>query len=208
MKNYWMKPVTVVAEKQTISSAKTSQIIANEVQREAIFALERHVFGSKDGYFKWRESGKPFPPEYKTAKNFILNYPWGNEEFFNAFIQMIPKAQIISESVNSTIDSEESIVETKAPSISVDAFLAECIRMDGKRGTRRRGTFRDPLIYENYVKRAREVQSRARSTNYNESMVSEIIVQYTERYNEKFETSFEVYHSKKIYSKKRDGERV
>ena len=209
MKAYWMNSEIKINEatERPVAKKRFNEIEATETQRNAIFALQRHVFGSKEAYFAFRESGAEFPKWYRDFKNFILllNGDFCNEEFFAELIKLCPKAQLISEEIK-TADNECAGDGTKSESITIDARLAKYIRMDERKGTRARSTARNPLLRQTYVARVSVVQSRARATNYNETEVRRIAEIYTEMYNAKFGTNFEVYHSNKKTAKVAESE--
>ena len=172
MKSYWMnEPV----QKERIEKKKTTtDIIATSVQREAIFALERHVFGSKEAYFDFRESGKPFPGEYKAAKNYILNYPWGTMEYFENFIQSIPTL-------------EESAGYSLTAKFATKKYMSE---------TDRKRPIKNPKSFHTYKARVSSLQSRLRKKNMSESEIRAYVDTYTTEYNTQFNTNFESYYSR------------
>lgn len=175
-----MKPYFINETKKEINEKKVSEkkkttadIIATKVQRDAIFALEHHVFGSKEEYFKFRESGKDFPGEYKAAKNFILNYPWGTAEYFEKFISGIP-----------TLEESNGY---KLTGKFISKKYSEGERLPKKP---------NPKSFQTYKSRVSSFQSRLRKQEYSESIIKEMVNVYTDSYNTKFNTNFDPYYSK------------
>ena len=117
MKAYWMSENKneSTATTNVIASKKSfNEIKANQRQAEAILALQNHVFGSIDGYKKFRESEEEFPKFYRNFKNFILlcNEEEFDKEWFTNLVCLCPKVQVLSTNLHSKNDLTESCNET------------------------------------------------------------------------------------------------
>ena len=117
MKAYWMsenKNENTDATNVIASKKSFNEIKANQRQAEAILALQNHVFGSIDGYRKFRESEEEFPKFYRNFKNFILlcNEEEFDKEWFTNLVCLCPKVHVFSINNNHSNDSTESCHDT------------------------------------------------------------------------------------------------